>query len=47
MEKQTLKQWQQPTLEVLEVSKTMGGPNGVFPDKNGKGHNNGRAHLDS
>jgi hypothetical protein len=35
------KKWQQPALEVLDVSRTMGGPNGVYPDKNGKGHNNG------
>nr|WP_308639971.1 paeninodin family lasso peptide [Paenibacillus silvisoli] len=38
------KEWQQPVLEVLDVSMTMGGPNGVFPDKNGKGLNNGHAH---
>ncbi|MBM7563592.1 paeninodin family lasso peptide [Paenibacillus sacheonensis] len=44
MEKQTLKAWQQPMLEVLDVNETMGGPNGVFPDKNGKGSNNGHAH---
>lgn len=31
-------------LEVLDVNETMGGPNGVFPDKNGKGSNNGHAH---
>lgn len=35
------KEWQAPALEVLDVSMTMGGPNGVVPDKNGKGANNG------
>ncbi|MBP3961796.1 paeninodin family lasso peptide [Paenibacillus lignilyticus] len=43
MEKQTRKEWQQPTVEVLDVNMTMGGPNGVFPDKNGKGSNKGHA----
>ncbi|MFC4810030.1 paeninodin family lasso peptide [Paenibacillus sp. GCM10023250] len=38
------KAWQELTLEILDVSATMGGPNGVFPDKNGKGGNNGHAH---
>jgi hypothetical protein len=39
-----MKEWNQPTLEVLDVNMTMGGPNGVLPDKNGKGHNNGHPH---
>ncbi|MBD0379731.1 paeninodin family lasso peptide [Paenibacillus sp. WST5] len=33
-------EWQQPTLEVLDVTMTMGGPNGAVPDRNGKGANN-------
>ncbi|WP_274650402.1 paeninodin family lasso peptide [Paenibacillus humicola] len=37
-------EWNQPTLEVLDVNMTMGGPNGVVPDKNGKGSNNGHPH---
>ncbi|MFD0697802.1 paeninodin family lasso peptide [Paenibacillus sp. GCM10027628] len=40
MENQTKLEWQQPTLEVLDVTQTMGGPNGRVPDKNGKGSNN-------
>lgn len=40
MEQKQLLEWQQPTLEVLDVSETYGGPNGVCPDKNGKGANN-------
>ena len=44
MNKQTMKEWQQPTLEVLDVAMTMGGPNGVYPDKNGKGMHNGHGH---
>lgn len=42
MEKHTKQEWQQPALEVLDVNMTMGGPNGVVPDKNGKGSNNGK-----
>ncbi|MFD1956882.1 paeninodin family lasso peptide [Paenibacillus thailandensis] len=38
------KTWSEPVLEVLDMSKTMGGPNGIFPDKNGKGSNNGHPH---
>ncbi|UJF36216.1 paeninodin family lasso peptide [Paenibacillus hexagrammi] len=34
------KTWNEPALEVLDVSMTMGGPNGCVPDKNGKGSNN-------
>lgn len=34
------KTWKEPVLEVLDVNMTMGGPNGVVPDKNGKGSNN-------
>lgn len=37
-----LKQWQAPVLETLDVTMTAGGPNGVVPDKNGKGANNGK-----
>lgn len=44
MEKQTKQVWEQPVLEVLDVNMTMGGPNGVVPDKNGKGSNNGHPH---
>ncbi|MBD3921182.1 paeninodin family lasso peptide [Paenibacillus sp. PR3] len=40
MSNQTLKQWQAPVLETLDVKMTAGGPNGVVPDKNGKGANN-------
>ncbi|TYP76690.1 paeninodin family lasso peptide [Paenibacillus methanolicus] len=39
------KEWQQPNLDVLDVSATMGGPNGLYPDKNGKGANNGKPHA--
>jgi|GEM_PF-2232711 hypothetical protein len=42
MSNQTLKQWQEPVLEMLDVTMTAGGPNGVVPDKNGKGTNNGK-----
>jgi len=45
MELQAKNEWQQPALEVLDASQTMGGPNGIYPDKNGKGHNNGRGHF--
>ncbi|SFI28490.1 hypothetical protein SAMN02799624_00117 [Paenibacillus sp. UNC496MF] len=41
------KAWQELTLEILDVSATMGGPNGVFPDKNGKGGHNGHPHDES
>ncbi|RUS45708.1 paeninodin family lasso peptide [Cohnella sp. AR92] len=39
------KEWNQPTLEVLDVSQTFGGPHGLFPDRNGKGGNNGHPHA--
>ncbi|MBB6637632.1 paeninodin family lasso peptide [Cohnella thailandensis] len=39
------KEWMEPTLEILDVSQTFGGPNGLFPDRNGKGSNNGRPHA--
>ncbi|WP_156922296.1 paeninodin family lasso peptide [Cohnella thermotolerans] len=45
MEKQAKNEWLQPVLEVLDASQTMGGPNGIYPDKNGKGHNNGHPHA--
>lgn len=45
MENQAKKEWQQPILEVLDVTMTMGGPNGSVPDKNGKGSNNGKPHA--
>lgn len=35
------KTWKEPVLEVLDVNMTMGGPNGIIPDKNGKGSHNG------
>jgi hypothetical protein len=42
------KTWKEPVLEVLDVNMTMGGPNGVVPDKNGKGSNNrNNVELDS
>lgn len=42
------KTWTQPELEVLDMSMTMGGPNGIYPDRNGKGSNNGKGHeMDS
>lgn len=44
METHDKKDWQQPSLEVLAVDQTMGGPNGMYPDKNGKGSNNGHPH---
>ncbi|MBB6672266.1 paeninodin family lasso peptide [Cohnella nanjingensis] len=39
------KEWNQPILEVLDVNQTMGGPNGLYPDRNGKGTNNGHPHA--
>jgi hypothetical protein len=39
------KEWSQPTLEVLDVNQTFGGPNGLYPDRNGKGTNNGHPHA--
>ncbi|MBB3108739.1 hypothetical protein FHS18_000767 [Paenibacillus phyllosphaerae] len=38
------KEWQQLSLEILEVDQTMGGPNGFVPDKNNKGTNKGQVH---
>ncbi|MDG0809250.1 hypothetical protein SAMN05216312_11078 [Cohnella sp. OV330] len=38
-------EWNQPTLEVLDVNQTFGGPNGLYPDRNGKGANNGHPHA--
>lgn len=32
--------WQLPTLEVLSIHVTMGGPNWCNPDANNDGHNN-------
>ncbi|WP_155971537.1 paeninodin family lasso peptide [Paenibacillus sp. Soil522] len=46
MKKEMMKEWQQPMLQVLDVSETMGGKNGVYPDRNGKGNNNGQPHED-
>ncbi|GMK40055.1 hypothetical protein PCCS19_31100 [Paenibacillus sp. CCS19] len=40
MSNQTLKQWQAPVLETLDVTMTAGGPNGVVPDARGTGANN-------
>lgn len=40
MTKQMKLGWQQPTLEVLDVSQTMGGPNWCNPDATNDGHNN-------
>jgi hypothetical protein len=34
------KTWETPSLEMLDVSMTAGGPNGCVPDLNGKGANN-------
>jgi len=34
------REWQQPTLEVLSVQMTMGGPHWCNPDANNDGHNN-------
>jgi hypothetical protein len=45
MTNQLKKEWQQPSLEVLDVNLTMGGPNGRVADMNGKGANN--RNLDS
>ncbi|MGO4374499.1 paeninodin family lasso peptide [Paenibacillus sp. 2TAB19] len=44
MTKELKKEWQPLTLELLDVSATMGGKNGVYPDRNGKGNNNGHPH---
>ncbi|WP_155987879.1 paeninodin family lasso peptide [Gorillibacterium massiliense] len=33
-------QWQQPSVEVLDVAMTLGGPKKPVPDKNLKGGNN-------
>ena len=40
MTKLTKLAWQKPTLEVLEVTMTMGGPHWCNPDANNDGHNN-------
>lgn len=40
MHGQTKKVWRQPSLETLDVSMTMGGPNWCNPDANNDGHNN-------
>ncbi|XEC95525.1 paeninodin family lasso peptide [Paenibacillus tarimensis] len=47
MVEQSKKAWSQPTLECLNVDKTMGGPNGVVPDQNGKGANNRNQPMES
>lgn len=44
MTKEVKKEWQPLKLELLDVSATMGGKNGVYPDRNGKGNNNGHPH---
>jgi len=40
MTKSLPREWQQPSLEVLAVGMTAGGPNWCNPDANNDGHNN-------
>ncbi|PWW04892.1 hypothetical protein DFQ01_106177 [Paenibacillus cellulosilyticus] len=34
------KPWEVPSLDMLDVTETAGGPNGCVPDRNGRGANN-------